>query len=285
VRERLATFEVVNEAAKDDDYAGVSYRGRDLRNPEAESIEVQEGVVHLGGEGTLKEFTENLRGSRPGDIREFEITYADDYVRRSLAGKTVRYRVEVQNVKRKVLPAIDDELAKAAGDFNTLEELRVKVRNDLETRRKAQVEAAVRRKLLDRLVEAHEFPVPERLVDAQLDRKLEGVIAQLLRQGIDPRQSELDWRKLRQDLRPEAEKEVRGSLILERIAAAEGIEASDEDVDKAIREVAEERHETPAALKTRLTREDGLARIQFSLRSQKALDFVFGKAQITQKDA
>ncbi len=217
--------------------------------------------------------------------REFEISYADDYVRRSLAGKTVRYRVEVQNVKRKVLPAIDDELAKAAGDFNTLEELRVKVRNDLETRRKAQVEAAVRRKLLDRLVEAHEFPVPERLVDAQLDRKLEGVIAQLLRQGIDPRQSELDWRKLRQDLRPEAEKEVRGSLILERIAAAEGIEASDEDVDKAIREVAEERHETPAALKTRLTREDGLARIQFSLRSQKALDFVFGKAQITQKDA
>ncbi len=285
VRERLATFEVVNEAAKDDDYAGVSYRGRDLRNPEAEPIEVQEGVVYLGGEGTLKEFTENLRGSRPGDIREFEITYADDYVRRSLAGKTVRYRVEVQNVKRKVLPAIDDELAKAAGDFNTLEELRVKVRNDLETRRKAQVEAAVRRKLLDRLVEAHEFPVPERLVDAQLDRKLEGVIAQLLRQGIDPRQSELDWRKLRQDLRPEAEKEVRGSLILERIAAAEGIEASDEDVDKAIREVAEERHETPAALKTRLTREDGLARIQFSLRSQKALDFVFGKAQITQKDA
>jgi trigger factor len=286
LRERFATFEVVNdEPAKEDDYLGVSYRAEDTRNPSAEPIEVREAVVHLGGTGTAKEFTEKLQGARPGEVREFEVTYGDDHVRRSLAGKTMRYRVEVQNVKRKVLPPADDELAKSASEFNTLDELKVKLRGDLENRHKSQVESAVRRKLLEKLVEAHQFPVPEGLVEAQLDRKLQSALGQLIRQGIDPKSADFDWAKFRQELRPAAEKEVRGSLILERIGEREKIEFSEEETDRAIREIAEERHETAAALKSRLTRDDGLARIQLSLRSQKALDFVLEHAQITQTNA
>ena len=129
----------------------------------------------------------------------------------------------------------------------------------------------------------HEFPVPRRLVEAQLDRKLENFLSQLVRQGIDPRQTELDWRKFREELGPEAEKDVRGSLVLEKIAEAEKIEVSDEELDETIREIAQETHESPAALKTRLTRDGGLDTIQFTRRTQKALDVVYKNARMIQK--
>jgi trigger factor len=286
LRQRLATFELVKEeAAKDDDYVTVNYQGRDLEHPETEPIEVREGVVHLGGPGTLSEFTENLRGSKADDVRDFTVAYPQDYAQQALAGKTVRYRVEVKSVKRKVLPAMDDELARSGSELNTLAELRDKLRGELEERRKIEAESAVRRKLLEQLVETHPFPVPAGLVESQLDRKVQAAVAQLLRQGIDPRTSAVDWAKFRQEFRPEAEKQVRGSLILERIGEAEKIQVSEGEVDQAIRKLAEEHHETPVALKTRLTREDGLAKIEFKLRVQRALDFVFENAQIITNNA
>jgi len=284
LRQRLATFEVVNDrAAADDDYAVVSYQGRDVKDPSKPPMEVQEGLVHLGGKGTLAAFTENLRGARAGEVREFEVSYPEDYPRPSLKGRTVSYRVEVEAIKQKVLPVVDDELARVASEFTTVAELRAKIREDLEKRRENQIAGAARRKLLDQLVGRHEFPVPRKLVEAQLDRKLENFLGQLAGQGIDPRQTELDWRKFREELRPEAEKDVRGSLVLQKIAEAEKIEVSDEELDETIREIAQETHESAAALKTRLTRDGGLGTIQFTRRTQKALDFVYKNARMIQK--
>ncbi len=284
LRERLATFEVITDrAAADDDYVIVSYQGRDLSDPAAPPIEVREGTVRLGAKGTLAAFTENLRGSKPGEVREFDVSYPQDYPRASLKGKTLRYRVEVQAIKHKTLPAMDDELAKTASELSTLAELRAKIREDLEKHRQSQVEAVARRKLLEKLVETHPFPVPQKLVEAQLGLKLENALGQLMAQGIDPRQAEFDWRKFREELRPEAEKDVRGSLILDQIAEAEKIEVSEEEVDEAIREMAAATHESAAALKTRLTRDEGLDRIRFTRRTQKALDFVYRNAVIIQQ--
>jgi trigger factor len=194
----------------------------------------------------------------------------------------VSYRVEVEAIKQKVLPAVDDELARVASEFTTVAELRGKIRADLEKRRESQIEGAARRKLLDKLTGVHEFPVPRKLVEAQVNRKLENFLSQLVRQGIDPRQTELDWRKFREELRPEAEKDVRGSLVLEKIAEAEKIEVSDEELDETIREIAQETHESAAALKTRLTRDGGLDTIQFTRRTQKALDVVYKNARMIQ---
>jgi trigger factor len=286
LRQRLATFEVVNDRpAADNDYVIVNYQGRDLKHPEKPPLEVREGMVHLGGKGTLPAFTENLRGARPGEVREFEVSYPEDYPRASLKGTTLSYRAEVQEIKQKVLPAIDDELARVSSELTTLAELRAKLRADLEGRRQSLVESLARRKLLEQLVERHQFPVPRKLVEAQLDRKLESVWARLAAQGIDPRQADLDWRKVREELRSEAEKDVRGSLILEKIAEAEKIEVSEEELDSTIREIAQETQESAAALKTRLTREGGLDRIQFSRRTQKALDLVYQNARILGKSA
>jgi len=285
IRERAATFEVVQDrAAADDDYLTVSYLGRDLKDSQSKPIEAREAMVHLGGEGTVAAFTENLRGVKGGETREFEVAYPADYPQKALAGKTYRYRVEVQDIKKKVLPALDDDLAKTVSEFQTLGELREKVRKDLQESRERRAQATTKEKLLEGLVKLHEFPVPEALVESHLDRKLETTLRRLIAQGIDPRTIDVDWRKIRLESRPDAEKDVRGALILERIAETEKIEVADEEVDEVIRAMAEEGHEAPAALKTRLTRDGALDKIKSSRRNQKALEVVYHSAKINRKN-
>lgn len=284
MRQRAATFEVVEDRpAADDDYAYASYHGQDINDPGAKPVEVREAMVHLGGKGVVAAFTENLRGVKPGEVREFDVPYPADFPQKSLAGKAYRYRVEVQSIKKKVVAPLDDELAKTVSERGTLAELKEQVRQDLEKRRQRQAENTTKRKLLERLMEAHPFAPPETLVEAQLDRKLENMVAQLLGQGIDPRSTEVDWRKVREEARPDAEKEVRGSLILSRIADAENIAVTEEEVDEMIREVATERAEPPAALKTRLTREGGLDRMKSTRRNQKTLERIYRNAKIIRK--
>jgi trigger factor len=281
LQERAATFEVVEDRpAADGDYAIVNYQGHDAGDPKAEPVEGRDVMVHLAGEGTVAGFTENLRGSKPGEVREFQVTYADDYSRKSLAGKTLNYRAEIQGVKKKVVPALDDEFAKSVSEYKTLEELKAKVSENLAERKKHEVEARAKQKLLAKLVDAHEFPIPESMVEAQIDTRLERLLSSLLAQGVDPRSVDIDWQKIRGDSRPDAEKDVRGSLILEKVAEAEKLEVSDGELDEVIRDLALEHREPPATLKTRLTREGNLSRINQKLRNQKALDLIYQNGTI-----
>jgi trigger factor len=220
-----------------------------------------------------------------GDVKEFPVTYPAEYPQKTLAGKTFSYHVEIQSIKSKVVPPADDELAKSVSEFATLEELRGKLRQDLEKNAQRQVEIGSKQKLAEKLLEAHEFPVPEELVELQLDRNIERTLGQLLSQGIDPRQTQVDWKKVREDARPEAEKSVRVALVLARIAEAEKIDLTDEEVDDVIREMAQERRITPAELKTRLTRDGKLDTLKSTRRNQKALDLVYRNAKIIRKSA
>jgi trigger factor len=286
VQEGAATFEVVTDRpAQDGDHVTVNYQGHDPSSPADAPTEAKEAVIHLGGKHTVQAFTENLRGTTAGEVKEFPVTYPDDYPQKSLAGKTFSYRVEIQSIKRKEVPPADDELAKSVSEFATLEELRNKLRQDLAERAKRQAEMGAKQKLAEKLLEANPFPVPTVLVEAQLDRKLERVLGQLLSQGIDPRQTDVDWRKVREDARPEAEKEVRAALVLSRVADAEGIEVTEEEADNDIREMAKERHITPAELKTRLTRDGKLDTLKSTHRNQKALEFIYRNAKINRKSA
>ena len=284
VREQAATFEVVTERpAAEGDSLTLNYKGQDVKVPASQPVEGRDVSIELGGQGTVAAFSENLRGSRPGEIREFEVSYPEDYRQKSLAGKTLRYRVEVQSIKHKVVPAADDELAKSVSEFSTLGELREKLRKDLEVRARQRVEMALKQELVQSLLRLHEFPVPEVWVEARLDQRLERGLRQLLAQGIDPRQAQVDWHKIREDGRPEAEKDVRASLLLSKIAEAEGLEVSEEELDEVIRGMAQQTNEPPATLKTRLTREGEWDTLKSTRRNQKAIDFVYQNAKITRK--
>ena len=285
LQESAATFEVVaDRPAADDDHVTVNYRGQDSSSPASQPTEAKEAVVHLGSKHTVPEFTENLRGAKTGEVKEFPVTYPAEYPQKTLAGKTFSYHVEIQSIKRKVVPPADDELAKSVSEFASLEELRTKVGQDLAEEAKRHAEMDSKQKLAEKLLEANQFPVPEVLVEAQLDRKLERTVGQLMSQGIDPRQTQVDWKKVREEARPEAEKEVRVALTLSRVAEAEKIVVTEEELDNTIREMAQDRRITPAELKTRLTRDGKLDTLKSTRRNQKALDFIYRNAKIIRKN-
>jgi trigger factor len=285
LRQRAATLTVVEgEPAAGGDFLTVNYRGRNPADPAAKPVEVKEAVVHLGGQGTVPAFTENLKGAKVGEAREFEVAYPESYGEKTLAGKTLRYQVTVEGIKRRVLPPVDDELAKTASDFQTLDELRRHLREDLEKAGDLRAEMRTKEKLLEKLLETHSFPVPETLVEAQVQRKLERVVAELMAQGIDPRTVNVDWAKIREESRPEAEKETRAALLLERVAEAEKIEVSEEELDEAVRRRAEAAREPAAQLKTRLTRDGSLDKLKSSRRNQKALEFISRNSKIIRKN-
>jgi trigger factor len=183
-----------------------------------------------------------------------------------------------------VVPPADDELAKSVSELATLEELRAKLRQDLEKDAERRAEIGAKQKLGEKLLELHQFPVPDVLVETQMDRKIERTLSQLMQQGIDPRQAQVDWKKLREDTRPEAEKEVRVALVLGRVAEAEKIDLTDEELDDVIREIAQGRNVTAAELKTRLTRDGKLDTLKSTRRNQKALDFIYRNAKIIRKN-
>jgi trigger factor len=281
LRQEAATFEVVEgDGAQEGDLLSVSYQGRESKPSGRVVVAMKEGKVRLGAQGTLREFSEGLRDAKAGDVREIEVDYPRSFPDASVAGKSVRFHVEVSAVKRKRVPALDDSLAMTVGSEPTLDALRARVRRDLEAARQKEAVSATRQKVLDVLIERQHFPVPEVLVNERVGMKFRLIANQMHAQGIAMDKTNIDWEQLRDELRPAAEKEVRGSLILDRVAEAEKLEVSEEELDDAIREAASEAHETPATLKTRLTQSDGLARLHSSRLREKALDHIVRNARV-----
>jgi trigger factor len=283
MRERAATFvPVEGRAAKDGDYVLMKLKGTPVGG--GEPVQADNILCHLGAEETLESFTENLRGANPGETKSFSAKYPDDYPDPKLAGKTYDYSVEVQGIKEKKLPELNDEFAKdtagETGGFTTLEEMREKIRENLEAAKDQQQQAQAREKILEQLVKAHDFPVPEALVEGQMDTRLERVVRSLAAQGVDPRAVNVDWVSLRRRQHDRAVDDVKAEILLDRIASAEKIEATDEDVQKEINSLAERSGESATALQARLTKQGALDRMKSKLRSDKTIEWLYRTARI-----
>jgi len=197
--------------------------------------------------------------------------------------------VSVLSIKEKKLPELNDEFAKEAagpqGGVETLEELRKKIRENLEAAKAQQQEAQGREKILEALVKQHDFPVPEALIEHQIDVRLERVVRSLASQGVDPRAVDVDWVSLRGKQRERAVDDVKAELLLDRIATEEKIDATEEDVEKEIAALAEHSGESATALRARLTKQEALDRIKSKLRSDKAVAWLYRTSRIEKKAA
>jgi trigger factor len=283
LRERAATFvPVEGRAAKDGDYVLMKLMGTPVGG--GDPVQADNILCHLGAEETLESFTENLRGASAGETKKFEAKYPEDYPDPKLSGKTYDYSVDVQGIKEKKLPELNDEFAKDAagekGGFTTLAEMRKKILEDLEAAKAQQQEAQAREKILEQLVKRHDFPVPEALVENQMDIRLERVVRSLAAQGVDPRAVNVDWVSLRKRQRENAVNDVKAELLLDRIATEEKIEASDEDVEKEIEKLAERSGESATALRARLTKQGALDRMKSKLRSDKTIEWLYRNARV-----
>ncbi|MGA2900921.1 MAG: trigger factor [Candidatus Acidiferrales bacterium] len=283
MRERAATFvPVEGRAAKDGDYVLIKLSGIPVGG--GEPVQADNIMCHIGAEETLESFTENLRGASSGETKQFRSQYPDDYPDQKLAGKAYDYTVEVQGIKEKKLPELNDEFAKDAagekGGFSTLEEMRKLISKDLEAAKEDQQKTQAREKLLEALVKQHDFPVPEALVEHQMNVRLERSVRALTAQGVDPRAVNIDWVALRNHQRERAVDDVKAELLIDRVAEAEKIDATDEEVEKEIQALAEHSGESATALRARLTKQGVLDRMKSKLRSDKTIEWLYRNARI-----
>ncbi len=244
----------------------------------AEPIE-QDVQIQVGGEDTLPAFNEALLGASPDAVIELDINYPDDYGQEKLAGKTVRFQLTPKFIRKKELPALDDEFARDLGDYQTLDELKEAVKKAVFGEKQYVAQQTAKEELIDRLVEANEFPVPEAYVDRQIENQVRMQLRNLTGQGVDPSTLQLDWQKIKESQRDKAVRNVKASLLLEKISGREGIAAAKEEVDREVQRIARQEREAVAVARARLDKDGALERIAGTIQTEKTLQFLFDHAQ------
>jgi len=290
LRERHASFNPVEgRALADGDFVQVSLDGNPKAEPKSEEtkpggakadegqpVHMDEVLVEIAGQNTMPEFTEHLRGTSPGDERTFDVSYPEDTQDKRLAGKTFTYAVKVQAIKQKSLPELNDEFAKQLGEFQTVDDLRKAIREQMESERKHEAEHAAKDKLVGELIQRNDFEAPDSLIEQQIDIRLERGLRALAAQGLTAEQmKKMDLPRLRAGQRDQAVHDVKAALLLERVAEEENIQVSDEEFDRELEALAKQSKQTSEAVRARLTRDGGLDRIRTRIRNEKTLEFLY----------
>jgi trigger factor len=234
--------------------------------------------VEIGGADTLQAFTDNLLGAQPGEVKEFEVSYPEEYGSEKLAGKTVRFQMTPKVIRRKELPMLDDEFARDLGDYKTLDELKESVRRAIFGEKQNAAQHEAKEAIIDKLVEAHDFPVPETYVDFQIENQTRARIRELTGQDMDLSKLKLDWKEIKEKQRDKAVRNVKAALLLDKIADRESIAATKDEVDHELQHIARRERDTVPAVRLRLEKDGTLGRIADNIRTQKTLNFLFEHA-------
>lgn len=277
MREAHAEFRAVERAAAPGDMVIVDY----TMTLEGQEPSSQTGYQFIVGDGSvLPEVDQAVAGMHPGEERQVSFRLADDHRREELRGKSGTATVKLVEVKEKVLPELNDDLARTLGDFDTLEAVRAAIRQELEARQQAEDRQALEDKLVDALLARHEFAAPESMVLRQIRHQVEHLRERFRRQGVDPDALQLDYGKLVADLRPAAERAVRRALLLEAIADREGVAPTDADVDAEVERIARASQRPAPAIRRMMEKSGDLEALRASLRERMTLDLLVRSATI-----
>lgn len=243
----------------------------------------QEVTVEVGGKANPPGFDDQVRGLEPGAEKDFAIHYPTDYAIKELADTDVKYSVKVKDVRKRVLPSLDDEFAKDLGDFETLDALRARIREDLLKGADAEADQRLRSDLLKELASRVTVALPEPLIEREINRRVEEFAQRLMDQQVDPRTANIDWEAFRDSQRGASEDAVRSALVLDEIARRENLTVTDEDIQKDVAKYAERTGRTPAAVRARLEKEGALSGLAAGLRREKTVDLVLSRAQVVRQ--
>ncbi|MBS1789737.1 MAG: trigger factor [Acidobacteria bacterium] len=288
-RENFAEFVPIEDRpSKDGDFVSVNLVGKYLdpqEEHEKEDLKAEGIEIELGAEATQPEFTENLRGVKPDDVREFRVTYPEDFNSKGLAGKTVDFTATVLSVREKELPELNDEFAKRVGDYETAQEMRDKIRESLAKNAGVEADNRLREDVLTQLLETHEFDVPTVLVNEGAENRLRDFSNMLARMGMPAEVARnINWQERISEAKADAKRDVRAALLVSKIADAEGVNVSSDEVDAEIELMAQSTGQTAEQVKARLTREEAISSIESRLRYRKALDVILSSAEVTIED-
>ena len=246
---------------------------------EGEEPDTRSGEINIGEESPLPELHEKLQGLEPEGKASFDRTFDETAQNEAWRGKTVHFEVTLKMLATRELPEVNDEFAKSVGGWDSADQMREVIGNDIRKHREAEAVRFKRNQIGDQLLGRHTFDVPETLVDDELGKSLNNYARYLASQGVDLEKAEIDWQKIGNDFRPEAIKRVKRSLILEAIAKKEGLGVSDVEVDAEIRRAANEQGRDFAEVKHHLKHEGGYEALRLSLAQDKALELVLRESK------
>ena len=285
LRERSARYEPVESGAAEAGYTLVVDLERQPFNKEGQAgdKEKHEGIpIEIGAKANPPGLDDELTGMTPNQTKSFRLRYPDDYAVPELAGTEVAYTVRLHDMRKRVVPTLDDEFAKDLGEFETLAAVRERVRQDLETEARESNERQVRNDMLKKLAQRVPFPVPGSLVDREIDRRVEDFAQRLMEQRIDPRKTNIDWAAFREGQREPARDAVASAIVLDEIVRRDDVRISEAEIDAELEKYAQNTGLTVPAIRARIEQEGGLPRLVAGMRREKALAQVMSQARIVE---
>jgi trigger factor len=282
IRESFAKLEPVERPAADGDVLLIDFEGL-VDDKAFEGGKADDYLLELGGGQLIEGFEDQLRGAGGGESRRVEVSFPDDYQAEQLAGRDAVFNVEVKEVREKILPDLDDDLASEASEFDTLEELRADIREKLAEVVDSRIEQDFRIAAVDAAADAATVELPDQLVADRAAERWGRVERQLAERGMSPATYLQMQNKTREEVieesKPDAARELRREAVLAAIVEAEGIEVSEEEMLEALAHPAEHERTTPEKLLERLREKGRDAMIAEDIRFRKAIDVVAGEAK------
>jgi len=278
LREMYAQLEVVEgRPLENNDTAIIDFEGFRDKKP-IDGAKASDYMLTLGSNSLIPGFEGQLVGMNRGETREINVTFPVDYNNKELGGKDASFTILLKEIKKKVLPELNDEFAKDLGDHKSVDELKEGVRKDIEIRKRNEQSSAQREQILSKLVESHSFDVPPGMVDRELQSMARQQAQRMARRGVDVIKS-FDIAKFREENKALAEKRVKGLLLLDVIADKEKVEVSDEEVSSALTTMAGRSDQTVDSIKKYYESLDGgLENLRSSLIQEKTLGLLLSRA-------
>jgi len=249
---------------------GKSFPGGDAKGA---SVEVTQGTLHAG-------HMPQLEAAKLNETCEFSHVFGEDAPEASMHGKTAQFQVTVKAIYEKHVPKLDDAFAASLNwKAKTVEELRAQMRQGMEKAERRRLAAEFRTQAIGQLMEKNPLEVPNSMVERGIDWMLEGALRSIAQTGVDPRNLQLDWSSLREEMRPKAEVEVKGQLLLAAVAEAEKLEVSEADLEAKFAEIAQDSGAELSQVKKQLSEASHKEALAQSILEEKALEFLKLHAQ------
>ncbi len=276
-REQASAYRPETERGLDDgDFAMIEM----TTSGENIDAETRGGHFRLGEETPMPELHDALRGKKTGETASFEKTYGEDAHDERFRGKNIRHDVTLKEIRVQEKPEVTDEFAQSTGGWENVEQMREAITADIRKHRELEARRLKQNQIGELLLAAHELEAPETLITEEVGKSLQNYARFLASQGIDINKADVDWRKMRLEFLPEAEKRVKRALILEQIARKENLIVSDVEVDAEIRRAAKEADRDFAEVKHRIKHDGGYEQLRMSLSQDRALDLVLREATL-----
>lgn len=256
------------------DFEG-SFEGRPI-----EGWKVVNHLVEAGSRTLIGDLDEKLIGLQVNEEKDIVLTLPSDYLRSELAGKEISVHLRVKEIKEKILPNLDDEFAKDLGDYQQLQDLKEHLTRLIEERKKNQARQITKEKILQTLLEKHSFSVPKSMIEKGVQNLLSRAELQFAKEGRKIESNSPEWGKLRESFLPLAEKEVRSSLILEKIAEKEKISVQDAEVNEHLERLAKRLNQRVEAVRNLYQQRNLLAELRHQILEEKTIDFLIEKGKI-----